>query len=150
MISICLLVMVAPQKLVATNMSMEPWFSVSSQYDALGLLKQRLGRARWKSDVISGSHFGLAAIGSSGGQWTLVCQKNRLSELIVGLPKDDSPVAWVSSQVLEQLLAEESDLTSARLHGAVTVEGGSVQQRQHVLAMVSRLTEQVSSVGKAL
>ena len=36
--------MVAPQKLVATNMSMEPSFSVSSQCDALGLLKQRLGR----------------------------------------------------------------------------------------------------------
>ena len=100
--------------------------------------------------MISGSHFGLAAIGLGGGQWTLVCQKNRPSELIVGLPKDASPVAWVSSQVFEQLLAEESDLTSARLHGAVTVEGGSVQQRQHVLAMVSRLTEQVSSVGKAL
>ena len=95
-------------------------------------------------------NFGLAAIGPGGGQWTLVCQNNRLSELVVGLPKDASPVVWVSSQVLEQLLAEESDLTSARLHGAVTVEGGSEQQRQHVLGMLSRLTEQVSSSQKTL
>ena len=102
------------------------------------------------SDVTSDMRFGLATIGPGGGQWTLVCQNNQPSELVVGLPKDASPVVWVSSQVLEQLLAEESDLTPARLHGAVTVEGGSEQQRQHVLEMLSRLTEQVSSVRKPL
>ena len=118
--------------------------------DTRRLLEQRLGQARWKSDVTSDMRFGLATIGPGGGQWTLVCQNNQPSELVVGLPKDASPVVWVSSQVLEQLLAEESDLTPARLHGAVTVEGGSEQQRQHVLGMLSRLTEQVLSVRKPL
>ena len=118
--------------------------------DARGLLEQRLGQARWKSDVESDQRSGLATIGPGGGQWTLCCQSNRPVELLVGLPADDTPVVWVSSQVLEQLLAEESDLTPARLHNAVTVEGGNEQQRQHVLEMVSQLSGCVSVGGKPL
>ena len=47
--------------------------------DARRLLEQRLGQARWKSDVTSDMRFGLAAIGPGSGQWTLVCQNNRPS-----------------------------------------------------------------------
>ncbi|MGB0656121.1 MAG: SDR family oxidoreductase [Pirellulales bacterium] len=118
--------------------------------DARGLLEQRLGQARWKSDVESDQRFGLATVGPGGGQWTLCCQSNRPVELLVGLPSDNSPVVWASSQVVEQLLAEESAPTPARLHGAVTVEGGDEQQRQHVLEMVSRLSECISAGGKPL
>ncbi len=118
--------------------------------DARGLLEQRLGQARWKSDVESDQCFGLATIGPGGGQWTLCCQSSRPVELLVGLPADDTPVVWASSHVIEQLLAEESDLASARLQNAVTVKGGDEQQRQHVLEMLSRLSENVSAVGKPL
>ena len=118
--------------------------------DARGLLEQRLGQARWKSDVESDQRFGLATIGPGGGQWTLCCQSNRPVGLLVGLPAEDSPVVWTSSQVVEQLIAEESDLTPARLHGAVTVECGDEQQRQHVLEMVSQLSECASTGGKPL
>ncbi len=118
--------------------------------DARGLLEQRLGPARWKSKALSDQCFGLVTIGPGGGQWTLCCQSNSPVELLVGLPADDSPVVWASSQVIEQLLAEEVVPTPARLHGAVVVEGGDNRQRQHVLEMVSRLSECVSVGGKPL
>lgn len=121
------------------SFSWPPLVRSATACDARVLLEQRIGSARWHATVDTDDCFGLATTGPGGGQWTICCNENRPVELIIGLPANPSPVAWMSSRVLEDILTEAITPTSTCLHEAVTLIGGNPVQRQRALQILSQL-----------